>query len=551
MPDNHDIFDEFDWEELLRITSKPKPERKSEPEQSEPPKEEPQHGEEPAPHAEPEQKPEPESAQPEQSEGAAPSFDFMSLFTDSESVKPATPSEPEPVEESEPEPVEYQEPAEEPELPAEQTPEDTAPLDKSGPEKPREYEPPAHVPEPASEEDGGDDDEDEEDQYEAERDYMPIKPRRDGKVGLLGGMMYAVFVISLSVILACAAWLCASDVLALNKPEHTATVTLPRDIFTEREVEVYDDEGNVTGTETVDVADIDYVAEQLKDAGIIEYKFMFKLFAMISDAETKLDPGTYELSTAFDYRALVKKMTAGSPSQQTTKLTFPEGYTMEQIFSLLEENNICSAEDLYEEAANYKFSYSFLNEEMLGDASRLEGFLFPDTYEFYEGERAYSVINKFLYNFYTRFTAEMIEKTEERGLTIQQLITIASMIEREAADDEDRYNIASVIYNRLEQGMPLQVDATIQYILPERVAVLTEEELSIDSPYNTYLNTGLPPTPIANPGLASIRAALDPADTGYLYYALDTSTGTHRFFNTYAEQQAFVATQDYEAYYAS
>ena len=130
-------------------------------------------------------------------------------------------------------------------------------------------------------------------------------------------------------------------------------------------------------------------------------------------------------------------------------------------------------------------------------------------------------------------------------MTVDELITVASMIEREAANDDDRYNIASVIYNRLNKDMPLQVDATIQYILPERVAVLTEAETSIDSPYNTYKNKGLPPTPIANPGMASIRAALKPASTDYLFYALDTETGTHRFFSNYSDHQAFVATQNY------
>ncbi|MGE4354387.1 MAG: endolytic transglycosylase MltG [Oscillospiraceae bacterium] len=350
----------------------------------------------------------------------------------------------------------------------------------------------------------------------------------------------------MSIILACLAWMFASDVLALNKTESTATITLPKSIFTEREVEETDEDGNVTGTETILVADMNYVATQLKDAEIINYKFLFELYSSISHADTKLDPGTYELSTDFDYRALVKKMTTGSPSQMTTKLTFPEGYTMAQIFSLLEENDICSKDDLYDAAANNKFSYSFLDEDDLGDATRLEGFLFPDTYDFYEGEKANSVIDKFLYNFYTRFTAEMIEKTEEKGLTIRQLVTIASLIEGEAAaDDTDRYNIASVIYNRLGKNMPLQIDAAIQYILPERVPVLTEEQTSIDSPYNTYKYTGLPPSPIGNPGLASIKAALDPANTDYLYYALDTESGTHRFFKNYTDQQNFVATQDY------
>ncbi|MGI6028817.1 MAG: endolytic transglycosylase MltG [Candidatus Heteroscillospira sp.] len=465
-------------------------------------------------------------------------FDWEELLRRTSAPGDAKKEQPEPIPDTQPE----NEPASQPEPIPEPRPE---PESKPEPEAQTRPKPRKESAKPQPEYD--EDDEDDGFDYENERDYMPIKPRRDGRIGCLGGLMYAVFVISVSIILACMAWMFASDVLALNKPEVSATITLPKTAFSDKQVDKLDEDGKVIGKETIQVADIDYVAEQLKDAGIIEYKFLFKLFSAFSHADTKLDPGTYELSTVFDYRALVKKMTTGSPSQMTTKLTFPEGYTMEQIFSLLEENDICSKEDLYEAAANYQFSYTFVDEEKEGDASRLEGFLFPDTYEFYEGERPYSVINKFLYNFYYRFTAEMIDKAEKRGMTVAELVTVASMVEREAGSDEDRYNIASVIYNRLQQGMPLQIDATIQYILPERVDVLTEAETSIDSPYNTYKNTGLPPTPIANPGMASIRAALDPASSSYLFYALDTETGTHRFFNTYAEHQAFVATQNYGA----
>ena len=119
------------------------------------------------------------------------------------------------------------------------------------------------------------------------------------------------------------------------------------------------------------------------------------------------------------------------------------------------------------------------------------------------------------------------------------------MIEKEAANDEERALISSVIYNRLNHNMPLQIDSTNMYVLPEHGAVLTEEETRIDSPYNSYTNTGLPPTPIANPGLASINAALKPAQTNYLFYALNAETGTHEFFTNAAEFNAFVARQSY------
>ncbi|MEG1632954.1 MAG: endolytic transglycosylase MltG [Oscillospiraceae bacterium] len=378
-----------------------------------------------------------------------------------------------------------------------------------------------------------------------ERDYKPVRGRRDGKTGCLGGLMYFVFVISVSIILACLAWMAATDVLALNKENLTAEISIPASIFTDKEVDVKDEDGKVTGTKTVKSADIDYVARLLKDSGIIEYKFLFKLFCTVSHADVKLDPGSYELTTDFDYRALVKKMQTGSGAAVTVKLTFPEGWTMDEIFARLEENGVSTKTELYDAAANSAYNYSFLNGDEAGEASRLEGFMFPDTYEFYVGMQASSAINKFLQNLHTKLTADMLKQAENRGMSMKQVITVASMIESEAANDEERATIASIIYNRLEANMPLQIDATVLYALGVHKESVTIEDTKVDSPYNTYRNKGLPPGPISNPGLPSIKAALQPQSTEYYFYALDTESGTHRFFKTLEEHAAFVATQDY------
>ena len=377
-----------------------------------------------------------------------------------------------------------------------------------------------------------------------DRDEAPIRQRRDGQTGCLGGVIYFAFVLSVSIILACVGWLAASDVLALNKDPVEATVALEKEAFTEEQVLVDNDDGTAS-QQTVRTVDLDYVAKSLKSAGIIRYKSLFKFYCQFSHAATHIDPGTYELNTNYDYRALVKKMQVGSGAMVTTKVTIPEGYTMEQIFRKLEEENVCSYPDLMEAAANYKYNYSFLDEEAIGNASRLEGFLFPDTYEFYQGMQASSAINKFLVNFHNRLTQETIDLAQKRGLTLQQAVTVASMIEKEAANDEERDVIASVIYNRMRREMPLQIDSTIMYVLEEHGDVLTEEETKIDSPYNTYQNTGLPPTPIANPGAKSITAAVKPADTNYLFYALDAEAGVHKFFTDYNAFVNFVASQNY------
>ncbi len=376
------------------------------------------------------------------------------------------------------------------------------------------------------------------------RDYLPIRFRRDGKLGCLGGLMYATFIISISIILACLGWMAASDVLALNKEPITATIEIPRTIFSDREVKKEVD--GVEKTVKMRAADMDYVADTLKDAGIIEYPFLFKLYAKYSNADIQIDPGTYELSTNFDYRALVKKMQAGSESQLQTLLTFPEGYTMRQIFAKLEEANICSAESLYEAAATAHYSYSFLEGVTAEGAERLEGFLFPDSYYFYEGMSAKSAINKFLSNMHYLITADMLAIAESRGLTWKDVIVIASLIERETSGSkEDRANIAQVIYNRLAADMPLQIDASVLYDHPEHTGAPTAEMLAEDSPHNTHTRLGLPETAISNPGLESIQAALHPSEGKYYYYALDTESGEHRFFTNYYDHQAFVATQDY------
>ena len=380
------------------------------------------------------------------------------------------------------------------------------------------------------------------------RDYRPVRGSRTGKLGCLGGIMYAVFIVCVSVILACGAWLAACDVLALNKAEGTATITLPKEIFTAREQEVKDSEGKVTGKTTVQSADIDYVASALKDAGIIEYKTLFKLFASISHADVKLDPGTYVLSTEMDYRALVKNMQVGTGSMVVTTITFPEGMTMDQIFTRLEEEGVCSREDLYKAAADFSYNFRFLENVGTGDAKRLEGFIFPNTYDFYQGEQGSSVINKFLTALHSRITADMWTQVENRGTTFRESVIVASLIEKEAGSNDERALIASVIYNRLAAGMTLGIDSTILYEFPDYTGGLNVPQsiLGYDSPYNTHLYTGLPPTPICNPGIASINAALQPANTSYYYYALDMDAGVHRFFSSAAEFEAFVATQHYE-----
>ena len=347
--------------------------------------------------------------------------------------------------------------------------------------------------------------------------------RKKGGFTASFALLYVVFVIGISALLACVGWIAANDVLALNKEPNTVTVTISKD-------DSFSD-----------------VADMLKENGLIEYKALFNLFATFTGGKDDVVAGTFTLNTDMDYRALLNGMSANSATKATIRVTIPEGYTLDQIFALLEERGVASVEELQDMAANHDYAFSFLQDLPLGDYHRLEGYLYPDTYEFTTPERPLYVINKMLVQFDAQLKDEMRQEIWDSGRSIHEIVIVASMIEKET-DGSDRADIASVIYNRLNNPNSsagtngyLQIDATLAYINGGKVP--TDADRSIDSPYNTYLYQGLPAGPIANPGLESIQAAMDPADTSYYYYALGDDN-THHFFRTYNEMLNFMASQE-------
>lgn len=378
----------------------------------------------------------------------------------------------------------------------------------------------------------------------------PKKRRRRRKK--MNPLLYILLVVAVSAILAGVGWIWAGDVLALNKPAHSATVTLPDEIFTSREVKVEktDDDGNVTKTtETIQVADVDYVADLLKENQLIEYKPLFKLFCALTGVsrKEKLVAGTYELNTNMDYNALLNSMSARSGNRSQVTVTIPEGYTLDQIFALLDQNGVATVELLQKVAASYDFKFSFLKGVLpLGDYHRLEGYLFPDTYEFYMGggeNEVVQVLNKMILRFDQQFPDELRQQAAEMGYSIHEIVTIASLIEKET-DGTDQTNIASVIYNRLDHPEYetvgyLQIDAAIAYVTGRTVTQADYQ--SVDSPYNTYLNQGLPPGPIASPGMVALNSALNPQSTRYYYYVLGNDN-RHHFFANSGDFEAFKAT---------
>ena len=311
------------------------------------------------------------------------------------------------------------------------------------------------------------------------------------------------------------------------------------------------------------------IATKLHEAGLVNYPELFLLFADLTDVEEKgkITTGTFTLNTIYDYNALIKHMSPRAGNRAVIEdVLIPEGYSCRQIFALLEEKGICKAADLEAWAANGELDdYWFLEGVERGDKYCLEGFLFPDTYDFYENSTPKQALEKMLDGFNYRFTDEMKEMLpqlnerltammkkngdseafiKEHQLDLRELITVASLIEEETANNTESYKIASVIYNRLfswgSNPRYLNIDAAIFYALGEHKDALTSADLQVDSPYNTYLYQGLVPGPISNPGLASIKAALNFEDTSYFYYVLNPETGSHQFSKTYTEHQKWV-----------
>ena len=281
------------------------------------------------------------------------------------------------------------------------------------------------------------------------------------------------------------------------------------------------------------------VSSILEENKLIKNKVLFKVVSKFKEDNNGVKAGKYLLSQKYSNSEILDVLISGKTYNDGIKVTIPEGSTYKEVIKYLTNKKIGKVE-VYEELINnpkeFYDKYKFLDEK---DITTLEGFLYPDTYYFEKDMSEKDVISAMLKRFSEVYTPELKEKQKKMGLTLQQVINMASIIEKEAVKDVDRTKIAGVFYNRLEIGMPLQSDATIQYIFDERKHIVSYSDLKIDSPYNSYLNKGLPPTPIANPGIKSIEAALEPEDNDYLYFVA-TVDGGNNYSKTYDEHLKYV-----------
>ena len=340
---------------------------------------------------------------------------------------------------------------------------------------------------------------------------------------LLKGIVYIVAVLVISVFASWTIVEIANDVFAFVKSDEAVTVVI---------------EEEMTASD---------VAQMLYDNGIIKYPTMYELYIRIKEESTEYLVGEYEVSPSMNYGDLNDAFTYIAYTREQVVVTIPEGYTVDQIIDLLLKNGIGTREGFVAAINEYDYSgYRFL--EGLDDLDpertyRLEGYLFPDTYYFFKDASEVAVIDKFLVNFERKVSDEYYERADVLGMSMDDLIVLASMIQAEGMTLSDFENISSVFHNRLAnpRSYPkMQSDATLQYILDKRKTALTASDLQIDSKYNSYLYAGLPPGSICNPGMDAINCALYPAETDYYYFLADGKGNTY-FSETLDQHEALKA----------
>ncbi len=343
---------------------------------------------------------------------------------------------------------------------------------------------------------------------------QPRRRRKKKSTGCAGAVLYLVIVVGISVLLSMVALFAANDVLALVKSEDIVTITV---------------EQNTTASA---------LSDQLDQTGIVNYGSLFKLFLKVTDKDVDILAGTYELSPAMDYNQIIRAL-RNADKKKTVKVTIPEGYSLEQIRETLLENSVCSESELDEALNEYAFKHEFLKDELPPEEGWLEGYLFPDTYTFYQnGDAVKQVVNRMLNNFDDHYDESIQEGAKELDRSLREIVIVASLVEREAKVAEEFPMIAGVIYNRLESSRfpNLEIDASVLYGLGRTSGSLSKADLETDTPYNTYLHEGLPPGPICNPGYNALYAASHPSEHDYYFYVA-MPDGSHLFATTNGEHE--------------
>src|SRR5438105_4193182 len=275
-----------------------------------------------------------------------------------------------------------------------------------------------------------------------------------------------------------------------------------------------------------------HIAERLAQAGVIRSRPAFLGLVVVRGSMRRLKAGEYEIPRDATMLDVLDLLESGRVRQHV--VLHPEGATLSELARVLETERLATADEVVKAAAGEKLRHA------LGiEGPSLEGYLFPDTYQFVRGMSVDEMLSRMVQRMRAKLTPEVQARARERGLSVHQLLTLASIIEREAVDPSEQKLISAVFWNRLRLDMPLQADPTVQYAIAKERRALTRADLASDNAYNTYVHRGLPPGPIASPGLAAIEAALDPAPVKFLYFVARDDR-RHHFSTTVAEHNAAV-----------
>jgi UPF0755 protein len=268
------------------------------------------------------------------------------------------------------------------------------------------------------------------------------------------------------------------------------------------------------------------IVDVLDQAGMVKHKPLFILLAILKGAAGSIKAGEYDLATSMSPWEITARLAKGEI--KVRRVTIPEDYTLKQIADRLVAENLVSEENFISVTTDPDF-LALLHI----DATSAEGFLYPDTYDFNRGMTTREIVKIMVNQFWKKVTPQMIEKAKVLGITTAELVTLASLIGKETGHKEEKAQVSAVFHNRLKMGMRLQSDPTAIYSLTEYRNIVRRNHLNNDTPYNTYKIKGLPPGPIANPGIDSLQAALYPAPVNYLYF-VSNNDGTHKFSSNLA-----------------
>lgn len=279
------------------------------------------------------------------------------------------------------------------------------------------------------------------------------------------------------------------------------------------------------------------LSQRLQDEKVILNDQVFKLYYRFAAKSDIIYPGRITIHKNDSYHQIIKAIS--SPKIDTVTFTIPEGFEVREIVARLFQNGLIGDKnDFYTALNNYSFTTN-QGSTITGEIASLSGFLFPDTYNIPKKTTNEEIIRVMTDNFVSKWTDEFQQKADTLGMSVEEVVNLASIIEREARKTEDFPMVASVFHNRLKIGKHLESCATVQYVLKERKPILTYADTEIDSPYNTYQNPGLPPAPISSPGLLAIEAVLNPAKTEYLYFFTDKN-GDNHYSKTFEEHNQLI-----------